>query len=351
LSGGVLVFISARTPAPWHRREAVCTSHARVQKKISKLMPLLRFLPEATNINFIGARYYAFALDGLLLLAAIVSIFFTHGFNLGLDFTGGVEVEAKVSYTLSDTQVASVRHQIDGLGFNDSAIQTTSGGPCSKPAFSCLMIRVQPTHNQDYNVAAQKIKDKLGTKYTYLNTQVIGAKVSGELYQAGILAAVFAVIAIGLWVAFRFEWQYGLSAAFATGHDVFVTAGLFSLLQLDFTLTSIAALLTLAGYSINDTVVVFDRIRENRRKYKRMPLADLINLSTNQMLTRTILTSVATALSIIPLYFYVPALMEFTGSILFGIVVGTFSSTYVAAALLLYLPKPAGSIEEKTAVA
>jgi preprotein translocase SecF subunit len=119
--------------------------------------------------------------------------------------------------------------------------------------------------------------------------------------------------------------------------------------HLDFTLTSIAALLTLAGYSINDTVVVFDRIRENRRKYKRMALADLINLSTNQMLTRTILTSLATALSIIPLYFYVPALVEFTGSILFGIVVGTFSSTYVAAALLLYLPKPAGSIDTPAA--
>jgi preprotein translocase subunit SecF len=309
-------------------------------------MPLLRFIPEATNINFIGARYYAFALDGLLLLVSIWSIA-VHGFNLGLDFTGGVEVQAKAPYTISETQVSEVRAQINSLGFNDMVIQTTSGGPCSTPAYSCLMIRVQPDANQDYNVAAQKIKDKLGVSYKYLNTQVIGAKVSGELFQAGILAAVLAVFAIALWVAFRFEWQYGIAAAFATGHDVFVTAGLFSLLHLDFTLTSIAALLTLAGYSINDTVVVFDRIRENRRKYKRMALADLINLSTNQMLTRTILTSVATALSIIPLYFFVPALEEFTGSILFGIVVGTFSSTYVAAALLLYLPKPAGSIEEK----
>ncbi len=125
----------------------------------------------------------------------------------------------------------------------------------------------------------------------------------------------------------------------------FVTAGLFSVLHMDFTLTTIAALLTLAGYSINDTVVVFDRIRENRRKYKRMSLADLINLSTNQMLTRTILTSAATAISIIPLLMFVPALFDFTAAILFGIVVGTFSSTYVAAALLLYLPAPAGGID------
>ena len=309
-------------------------------------MPLLRFLPEATNINFIGARYYAFALDGLLLLVSIWSIFF-HGFNLGLDFTGGVEVQAKASYTISQEQVAQIRSEIGTLNFNDTVIQTVGGGPCARPEGSCVMIRVQPKANQDYNAAAQAIKDKLGHQYTYLNTQVIGAKVSEELFRGGIYAAILAVVMIALWVAFRFEWQYGISAAIATGHDVFVTAGLFSLLHLDFTLTSIAALLTLAGYSINDTVVVFDRIRENRRKYKRMALADLINLSTNQMLTRTILTSVATALSIIPLYFYVPALEEFTGSILFGIVVGTFSSTYVAAALLLYLPKPAGSIEEK----
>jgi len=313
-------------------------------------MPLLRFLPEATNIDFIGKRYYAFALDGLLLLVSIWSIFF-HGFNMGLDFTGGVEVQAKVPYTITESQVAAVRSQIGTLRFNDTVIQTISGGPCGTPAYSCLMIKVQPAAKEDYNVAAQKVKDKLGTQYTYLNTQVISGKVSGELLQAGVSAAVLAVIMIALWVAFRFEWQYGIAAAFATGHDVFVTAGLFSVFHLDFTLTSIAALLTLAGYSINDTVVVFDRIRENRRKYKRMPLKELINLSTNQMLTRTILTSVATALSIIPLYFYVPALAEFTGSILFGIVVGTFSSTYVAAALLLYLPKPAGSIEEKTAVA
>jgi preprotein translocase SecF subunit len=311
-------------------------------------MPLLRFLPEATNINFIGVRYYAFAVDGLLLLVSILSIAF-HGFNLGLDFTGGVEVQAKAPYSISETQVGNIRSQVASLGFNDQQIQTIAGSAtCDKPAKSCVMIRVQPKLNQDYNAAAQVIKDKLGSGYTFLNTQVIGAKVSGELFRSGIYASILAVIMIAVWVAIRFEWQYGISAALATGHDVFVTAGLFSVLHLDFTLTSIAALLTLAGYSINDTVVVFDRLRENRRKYKRMPLKELINLSTNQMLTRTILTSAATAISIIPLYFFVPALMEFTGAILFGIVVGTFSSTYVAAALLIYLPAPAGAIETRT---
>jgi preprotein translocase subunit SecF len=311
-------------------------------------MPLLRFIPEATNINFIGVRYYAFALDGLLLLVSIYSIIF-HGFNLGIDFTGGVQMQAKAAYTITESEIGKVRGQVTALGFNDQRITTIGGGACDGPKNSCVLIRVQPKPNQDYNAVARLIKNTLGSNYKILNNEVIGPQVSAELFRAGINASILAVIMIAVWVAIRFEWQYGIAAAFATGHDVFVTAGLFSVLGLDFTLTSIAALLTLAGYSINDTVVVFDRIRENRRKYKRMRLADLINLSTNQMLTRTILTSFATALSIIPLYFFVPALAEFTGAILFGIVVGTFSSTYVAAALLLYLPQPAGAIDTPAA--
>ena len=308
-----------------------------------KPMPLLRFLPEATNIDFIGARYYAFALDGLLLLVSIFAIAF-HGFNSGIDFTGGVEMQAKSAYTIGNTELAKIRGEVTGLGYNDQSIQNIGGGICSTPVNSCLLIKVQPKASQDGNAAKIEIQNKLGAGYKVINAQVIGPKVSHELFQSGVYATILAIIAIAIWVAIRFEWQYGISAALATGHDVVVTAGLFSVLHLDFTLTSIAALLTLAGYSINDTVVVFDRIRENRRKYKRMPLADLINLSTNQMLTRTILTSVATAITIIPLLMFVPALFEFTGSILFGIVVCTFSSTYVAAALLLYLPQPAGAI-------
>lgn len=304
-------------------------------------MPLLRFLPEATNIDFIGVRYYAFAIDGLLLLISIFSIAF-HGFNLGLDFTGGMAMQVRSPQVID---LGHVRGEVAGLGFNDAQIQIIGGGLCEKPAGSCVLIRVQPKANQDGDAAKVEIKNRLGSGYSIMSTNVIGPKVSHELFQGGVTATILAIIAIAIWVAIRFEWQYGVSAAIATGHDVLVTAGLFSVLHMDFTLTSIAALLTLAGYSINDTVVVFDRLRENRRKYKRMPLPELINLSTNQMLTRTILTSAATAISIIPLLIWVPALFEFTASILFGIVVGTFSSTYVAAALLLYLPKPAGGID------
>jgi preprotein translocase SecF subunit len=303
-------------------------------------MPLLRFLPDTPKINFVGARYFAFAVDGLLLLATIVSIAI-HGFNLGIDFTGGVLLQEKSAQTID---IGTVRGKVDSLGFGDAQIQYIGSGACDQPIHSCVLIRVQPKNGQSGEEISKIIHDKLGPGFTGRQAQVIGPKVSSELFHDGVLATVLAVIAIAVYVAVRFEWQYGVGAVVATGHDVLVTAGLFSLMHWDFSLNSIAALLTLAGYSINDTVVVFDRIRENRRKYKRMDLADLINLSTNQMLTRTILTSACTAISIIPLLIFGgPSLFQFTAAILFGIVVGTFSSIYVASALLLYLPAPAGT--------
>jgi preprotein translocase subunit SecF len=312
-------------------------------------MPLLRFIPEATDIDFVGFRYFAFAIDGLLLLISIVSIAI-QGFNLGIDFKGGVLMEVKAAQVID---VGTLREDVIHLGLGDPVVQTFGGtGGCDQPAGSCAMIRVLPRAakpGENQNVIDQQvvgaIKAKLGSAYTIRRTDVVGPKVSEELFHDGVYATLLAILMISIYVSVRFEWQYGVGAAVATGHDVLVTAGLFSVLHLDFTLTSVAALLTLAGYSINDTVVVFDRIRENRRKYKRMKLADLINLSTNQMVTRTILTSAATAMALIPMYFFGgPALADFSGPILFGIIVGTFSSTYVAAALLLYLPAPAGGM-------
>jgi preprotein translocase subunit SecF len=312
-------------------------------------MPLLRFIPESTNINFVGARYFAFAIDGLLLLISIASIAW-QGFNYGIDFTGGVLMEVKAAQVAN---ISTMREEINTLGFGESQLQYFGGsGECDRPANSCVLIRVQPrqTKGEDQNAAdqavAQAIKNKLGPSYTVRSATVVGPKVSQELLHDGVVATLLAILMITIYVAVRFEWQYGIGAAVATGHDVLVTAGLFSVFRLDFGLTAIAALLTLAGYSINDTVVVFDRIRENRRKYKRMNLGDLINLSTNQMVTRTILTSTATAMSLLPLLIFGgPNLFDFSAPILFGIVVGTFSSIYVAAALLLYLPAPAGKVE------
>ena len=309
-------------------------------------MTWLRLIPETTNIDFVGWRYYAFAVDGLLVLISIVSIAL-YGFNLGIDFTGGVLIEAKSAHTIN---ISDMRAQTANLGFGETDIQYVGGGQCDTPANSCVLIRVQPKANQSGDAVVAKIKSTLGAGFSFRNAEVIGPKVSQELFRDGVLATILAIVLISIYVAIRFEWQYGIGALIATGHDVFVTAGLFSVLQMDFTLNTVAALLLLAGYSINDTVIVFDRIRENRRKYKRMPLPQLINLSTNQIATRTTLVSAATALSMVPLLFFGgPVLFNFSAAILFGILVGTFSSTYVAAALLLYLPAPAGTIEEPAA--
>jgi preprotein translocase subunit SecF len=320
-----------------HRRGSFCRTFHQ--------MRLLKLIPDHTNIDFVGARFYAFAIDGLLVLAALISLL-VHGLNFGIDFTGGVLVEVKASQSID---IGAMRTKIDGLGFAEAQLQYFGGGECEMPVNSCVLIRVQPQVNAPANDQAvvNTIRTALGEGYAFRRTEVVGPKVSDELKNAGILATVIAVFMIGIYVAVRFEWQYGVSAIIATGHDVFVTAGLYSLLHLDFTLTSVAALLTLAGYSVNDTVVVFDRIRENRRRYKRMGLKELINISTNQTLSRTVLTSGATAISIIPLLLFGgPTLFDFTAAILFGIVVGTFSSIYVAAALLIYLPAVTGGRDE-----
>jgi preprotein translocase subunit SecF len=313
-------------------------------------MRLLKLIPDHTTIDFVGVRFYAFGIDGLLVIISLISLLF-HGLNFGIDFTGGVLVEVKSAQSID---IGAMRTRVDSLGFAEAQLQYFGGGECEMPVNSCVLIRVQPQANGNANANANAsdqavvntLRTALGNAYAFRRTEVVGPKVSDELKNAGILATVIAVLMIGVYVAVRFEWQYGVAAIVATGHDVFVTAGLYSLLHLDFTLTSVAALLTLAGYPVNDTVVVFDRIRENRRRYKRMPLKELINLSTNQTLTRTVLTSVTTSLSIIPLLLFGgPTLFDFTAAILFGIVVGTFSSIYVAAALLIYLPAVTGGGE------
>ncbi|MEJ1969704.1 MAG: protein translocase subunit SecF [Rhizomicrobium sp.] len=251
-------------------------------------------------------------------------------------------IEAKAAHTID---VGAVRGLLGARGFNDVNVQHLGGGSCDRPVESCVLIRTKPAQGVSGETVVRSIRQKLGPDFAFRDTQVIGPKVSEELFRNGVFATILAVVMISFYVAMRFEWQFGVGALIATGHDVFVTAGLYSVAQLDFSINSVAALLLLAGYSINDTVVVFDRIRENRRRFKRMALGDLINLSTNQIATRTTLVSVAMALAVLPLFLFGgPALLDFSAAILFGVVVGTFSSTYVAAALLLYLPPIGGRV-------
>ena len=302
-------------------------------------MFLLKLIPDQTKVDFVGARYIAFGLD-LILVAATLGFLFVQGLNLGIDFTGGVLVEVKKREAID---IGAMRGQVGSIGFGEAQLQYFGGGECDMPPDSCVLIRVQPQEGGSDQAAATSIQEAVGDEYEFRRVEVVGPKVSGELFFDGVIATILAIIMIAVYVALRFEWQFGVGAIVATGHDVFLTIGLFTALQMDFTLASIAALLTLAGYSVNDTVVVFDRIRENRRRYKRMPLNELINISINQNLSRTVLTSVTTAIALMPLLLFGgPALFEFAAAILFGIIVGTFSSIYVAGSLLMYLPPLTG---------
>ncbi len=293
-------------------------------------MARLTIIPDDTKIDFVGRRLWAFAIDGLLVVATVISLW-TQGLNLGIDFTGGVVIEAASEKTIDLT---SLRSKLGTLGFGEVALQNFGSD-------KSVLIRVQPSEQitGQEQVVAGKIKQVLGPDFRIMRQEVVGPKVSGELFRTGVIATVLAILMIAVYVWFRFEWQFGVAGMLATAHDVLVAVGMYSVFQFDFNLTSIAALLLLAGYSINDTVVVFDRIRENRRKFRQMSLGELINLSTNQTLSRTFLTSFTTALSVLPLIFFGgEALFGFAATILWGIVIGTYSSVFVASCVLLYLP-------------
>lgn len=301
-------------------------------------MRLLHLVPKNTKIDFVGLRWWGFGITILTMLVTAIALM-VQGLSLGIDFTGGVVVE--VRKLDGEVNFDAVRDELEGLGFGEVALQSF-GGP------NDLLIRVQPsetTVGQEQEVVA-KIKETLGDSYEFRRQDAVGPKVSGELFRDGVIAALLSVLMIALYVAFRFEWQFGIAAFIAVFHDVFVTVGLFAVTQMDFNLTTTAAVLTLAGYSINDTVIIFDRIRENRRKYKKMPLGELINLSTNQTLPRTLMTSICVMLSVIPLVLFGgETLFGFSVAILFGVIIGTYSSIYVASAILLYLP-PIGTMEK-----
>jgi preprotein translocase SecF subunit len=292
----------------------------------------IHLIPPDTKIDFVRIRWVAFSVTIGLLLITLVSLA-TRGLNLGIDFKGGILIEAKASQSVD---VGALRSTLEGLNLGEVSLQEF-GGPTD------ILIRVQ---RQDGGEQAQqdaiaRIRASLGDTFEYRRVEVVGPTVGNELLLAGVLATVLAVFAIGFYVAWRFEWQFGLAAFVATIHDVIVTVGLYSVLQLDFNLTAIAALLTLAGYSINDTVVVFDRIRETLRRQKITDLKTVINDSVNQTLSRTIMTAGCTLLALLPLVFMGgQTLINFSLALVFGIVVGTYSSIYVAACLLLYMPPP-----------
>ncbi|MCP5432103.1 MAG: protein translocase subunit SecF [Alphaproteobacteria bacterium] len=300
-------------------------------------MKPLRLIPDKTKIGFIRLRHFAYGLSGLGNLAAAI-VFLTVGLNFGIDFRGGTLIQIA---TPQAADLAQIRGVVSSLGLGDVAVQGFG-----KPNEVLIRIETQKaTAELDEEKAQQAALAKAEgalkaaiPEVEILREEVVGPKVSGELVQAGILAVVISMIAMFAYIWFRFEWQFSVGAVVALVHDVFLTIGVFSVLQLEFNLQIIAALLTIVGYSMNDTVVVFDRVRENLRKYKKMPLEELIDLSVNDTLSRTIMTSGTTLIALVALYaFGGEVIRGFTFAMIWGICVGTYSSIYVASPILLVL--------------
>ena len=289
----------------------------------------VRFVPAETKIPFLGLRNVAFFGSMGAVIASVV-LFLMLGLNYGIDFRGGTLIELK---TPGNADVVSLRSQIGSLDLGDVAIQEFGS-----PDVVLIRLEQQPGGDEAQQIVITKIKETLGEGMTYRRVEVVGPTVSGELVQGSAVAVLVAIMAVLIYIWFRFEWQFSVGAVLALVHDVVVTIGMFSILQLEFNLSIIAAILTIVGYSLNDTVVVYDRVRENLRRYKKMPLEDLLNLSINNTLSRTILTSVTTLVALLSLYIFGGEnLRGFTFAMIWGVVIGTYSSIFIASPLLLRL--------------
>ncbi len=292
-------------------------------------MRRLKLIPAGVNLQFIAKRMIFFVFSGLLVVMS-VGLFTIKGVNYGIDFKGGILIEVR---TPDAADLGAMRLALSDLGLGEVALQEF-GAPTD------VLIRVQRQEGGEkaQQAAVEAVKAALGPEVEYRRTEFVGPKVSEELFWDGVMAVTFAILAILVYIWFRFEWQFGLGAVAALVHDVLSTIGLFSLLGLEFNLSTVAAILTIAGYSINDTVVVFDRVRENLRKFKTMPLTELFNRSINETLSRTVMTSVTTLLALLSLYLLGGEVLRgFSFAMIWGVLIGTYSSVCLAVPMLLYL--------------
>lgn len=293
-------------------------------------MKPIRWIKQNTNINFLGFRKTSIVFSFLLCICSIFSIFI-FSLNYGIDFKGGTLIEIKSS---SKIEISDIRSRLYGIGFEDAQIQTFGSD-------DTILIRIENDNAIDGEAdlnASKIIAKELGNLFLIQRTEIVGPKVSSELIQKGVLAIITAVSLMLFYIWIRFEWQFSLGAVLALIHDVLITIGLFSFFGIEFNLSIIAALLTIIGYSMNDTVVVYDRIRENLRKYKQMDLFELINNSLNNTLSRTTLTSVTTLLALFSLYFLGGEVIRgFTLAMIIGVFIGTYSSIFIASQIILFL--------------
>lgn len=280
-----------------------------------------------SKFRFMKYRILGLVISGLLTIVSIASIA-TQGFNFGIDFRGGIlmEVETPVALDLTD-----LRGKVAALNLGDYSLQTF-GAPEE------ILINIQAQEDEALTQAAiASVRSIFPEGTNYKRVEVVGPKVGEELFTSAAYAVGFALLGILLYIWFRFEWQYSIGAIVATLHDVIMTLGLFSLFQLDFNLTTVAAILTIAGYSVNDTVVIYDRVREELRKYKKMPVPEVIDMALNATLSRTVLTGGTTLLTLGALIvFGGEVIAGFSIALIWGIVVGTYSSLFVASPLLTF---------------
>lgn len=291
-------------------------------------MRLFSWITKDTNIDFLKGRKVAYAISVLLTIASIISIS-VYGFNYGIDFSGGVLIEVKSKSGTVD--VDAIRTKLSELPLDELNLQSVGNEG------NQLMIRAQSktADEEGQRLVVSEIKKALESEFTFERVESVGPQVGDELKTSGIMASLLAIAAICLYIWFRFEWKFAVGALIGLFHDVFIITGLLSMMRFDFSLTTIAAILTLAGYSVNDTVVTYDRIRENLQKYKKMPQYNLLNKSINDIFSRTILTGITTLFaSISLLIFGGEALRSFSFVICAGILIGTYSSIYISVPLL-----------------
>ena len=286
-----------------------------------------------SSIDFLKGKYIAFITSIILILLSI-GLFFLNGLNFGIDFKGGTLIEIE---TQNKIEISEVRSSLNSLSLGDIQVQEFGSD-------KNLLIRIEQQQGGDQiqqnvlEIVKQKLTSDISETINFRRTEVVGPKVSGELIQSGTIAILVAVFAMLIYIWLRFEWQFSLGAVIALLHDVILTIGVFCFTQLEFNLPIIAAILTIVGYSMNDTVVVYDRVRENLRKFRSKEITSLLNLSINETLSRTIVTSVTTLLALVSLYIFGGEVIKgFTFAMIWGVLVGTYSSIFVAAPLLTYL--------------
>ena len=307
------------------------------------MRPLV-ILHKTPAFDFMKVHKLGLALSIALTLLS-VALFLTRGLNYGIDFSGGILIEARS--TSGPAKLADLRAKLGSLNVGEASLQEFGG-----PQDVLIRLPRQPGDDKAQMKGVDVVRQTFGNTLDIRRVEVVGPKVGEELIRAGVLATVLAMLAIAAYVWFRFEWQFGVGAMISTLHDTVTTVGLFALLHLEFNLTTLAAILTIAGYSVNDTVVIYDRVRETMRKYKTMDFRTLINTALNETLSRTFLTVTTVALAVLSLLIFGGEVLRgFSIAMLWGIVIGTYSSLFIAAPLLYYIRPKRGSATEKDAVA